>query len=94
MLEKHKKTTVNRRKKGTKLQRDPTKRLSAPLMETVTISGDRVYRNSLPHIQTTKGLTSLSVPDLSTEMHSSSPDDSECELAHEHEVFIIFILDF
>jgi len=78
LLEKHRKsTTVNRRKKGTKLPRDPTKRLSAPLMETFRLSDSEHSVASLR-----RQLASMSVPDLS-QQHLSIPK-SESGLENEH----------
>ena len=73
LLEKHKKstTTVNRRKKGTKLPRDPTKRLSAPLMDSFRLSD---HEHSVASLR--RQLASMSVPDLS-QQHLNIPK-GEC----------------
>lgn len=64
-MEKHKKptTTVIRRKKGSKLPRDPTKRLSAPLMDSLKLPSNGDNNNSVASLR--KQLASMSVPDLS-----------------------------
>ena len=65
IMEKHKKptTTVIRRKKGNKLPRDPTKRLSAPLMDSLRLpTGGENNDNSVASLR--KQLASMSVPDL------------------------------
>ena len=78
-MEKHKKTTttVIRRKKGSKLPRDPTKRLSAPLMDSLKLPTNGDNNNSVASLR--KQLASMSVPDLS--QHDKCLDAERLEVS-------------
>ncbi|XP_066912046.1 uncharacterized protein [Clytia hemisphaerica] len=71
ILEKHKKTTttVIRRKKGNKLPRDPTKRLSAPLMDSLKLP----IENDTSVASLRQQLASMSVPDLTQHSMRNEP---------------------
>ena len=95
MMEKHKKptTTVIRRKKGNKLPRDPTKRLSAPLMDSLKLPAHGDNNNSVASLR--KQLASMSVPDLTQHDTSLDMDKLEvrkCAVVYTQRIFFVRVI--
>ena len=81
-------TTVIRRKKGNKFPRDPTKRLSAPLMDSLKlpITPECGKDNSVASLR--KQLASMSVPDLSTTRHERSFNTDRLQVSRKYIHFL------